>query len=84
MVARELQNRLQAMRKEIGLAYDDRIEVAIVAGATFVAEVTPFVATLQEETLARRLELGDVAIAGSEEREVEIEGERVVIRMKRA
>ncbi|MFI5297406.1 MAG: class I tRNA ligase family protein [Polyangiales bacterium] len=84
MLARELQNRLQAMRKEIGLAYADRIEVAVVAGATFLAEVAPFASTLKEETLAVRFELGDVEIAACEVREVEVEGERVVLRMRRA
>ncbi|MFN0059315.1 MAG: isoleucine--tRNA ligase [Planctomycetota bacterium] len=76
-VARELVHHVQSARKELGLRYEQRIELAIAGGAAVAAAVLRFKAYIAGETLATRL--GSVPIAGSEPRAVDLDGEATQI-----
>jgi isoleucyl-tRNA synthetase len=85
-VARELQNRLQAMRKEMALGYEDRITVALNGSAALLAMLAPFIETVKAEVLAVAFELGDggTAMRDAHVTEVDLEGEGATLRMARA
>ncbi len=81
-LARELQNRLQAIRKDLGLGYEDRITVSVVGPASVIDAVRPHAAKIAHEVLCAKLELAltgasEAAVEGA--RDVEIEGETLRI-----
>ncbi len=80
-LARELQNRLQGIRKELGLAYEDRIAVSVVGPASVIDALRPYAAKIAREVLSSSLELATSAErpAAADAREVEIEGETLRI-----
>lgn len=81
--ARELQNRVQTMRKEMQLEYVDRIKIAIL-GSDHVKRIVE--ATRDElcaEVLAVELSTAS-APPGATSREVDVEGESVTIAIARA
>ncbi|HXX69702.1 MAG TPA: isoleucine--tRNA ligase [Polyangiaceae bacterium] len=80
---RELQNRIQGMRKETGLEYTDRIRLGIVGGPRVCDIVQRYGRSLAEEVLA--IEVSSESLpAGAHARDAEIEGEAVRIGISRA
>ena len=85
---RELLNRVQTMRKEMGLEYTDRIRVSVTGSSRVRAVVEKYRAMLSEEALAVEIStlgrgaggaLGD----GAELRQVDVEGDAVVLAIAR-
>jgi isoleucyl-tRNA synthetase len=82
--AREVKNRIQAMRKEAGFAVDDRIQVLVRAPLEFSQDLAAHADYLKRETLAVRFETGPDADFGPElERTWEIDGQAVAIGIRR-
>jgi len=82
--AREVKNRIQAMRKEAGFAVDDRIAVAVRAPAGLREDLQVHADYLQRETLAVRLDLAPSPDFAPEiERTWDIDGHTVAIGIRR-
>ncbi len=82
---RELQNRVQTLRKEMGLEYADRIRVRVDGSERVDRIVGTHRETLASEVLAVELSFGAAATPmGGEVRELDIEGEKVVLEVARA
>jgi len=80
--ARELQSRVQAMRKEMSLDFTDRIALAIL-GSDRVAKIVEATRDeLASEVLAVTISTTE-APAGSTSRDVDVEGEKVTIAIAR-
>ncbi|MCC6646741.1 MAG: class I tRNA ligase family protein [Polyangiaceae bacterium] len=79
-LAREIQSRLSAARKEQGLSFTDRVLVRIGGSARVRAVVDRHAASLQEAVLATALTTCDDVVGAS----FEIDGEAVVLDVKRA
>jgi isoleucyl-tRNA synthetase len=81
---RELQNRLQNVRKEMGLEYTDRIRVALYGTERVVALVRAHEGALRAELLADIIDANvGVSPHAAEFREIEVEGERIYIAVLR-
>jgi len=78
---RELQNRLQAARKEMSLDYADRISVRIEAGERLTRVAQEHKAELSSSVLASDISFGRVE---KDPRRVEIEGEEISLGVSRA
>ncbi|MGD0528651.1 MAG: isoleucine--tRNA ligase [Polyangiaceae bacterium] len=81
---RELLNRIQTMRKEMGLEYADRIRVRIDGSERVRRIVGAHEATLAREVLAVAVAFGPATAMGGEVRELDVEGEAVVLEVARA
>jgi isoleucyl-tRNA synthetase len=81
--AREVVNRLQRLRKEAGYEYTTRIHLGIDGDRVAIEALRPHVAFIEEETLARHLELGARAPGADREQELEIDGSRLVLGVRR-
>jgi isoleucyl-tRNA synthetase len=79
-LARELLNRVQTMRKESGLAYDDRIDLAIEGPAELVAAARAHREIIVENALCTRIEFE----AREGAREIEVEGMIAKIALRKA
>ncbi len=79
-LAREIQSRLSAARKEQGLSFTDRVHVRIGGSPRARAVVERFASSLGEAVLATTLSTGD-DVEGAR---LEIDGEAVVLDVKRA
>jgi isoleucyl-tRNA synthetase len=86
--ARELLNRLQTIRKELGLAYDDRVRVNVTGPRDLVDALSkPALKTLvMEATLCRELRFGiegdtNPTGVGGHPREIEIDGQPLTVTM---
>ena len=85
-LAREVVNRVQRLRKEAGYEYTTRIELSIAGAEDVVAATRAFSGFVEGETLARRMVLGGAGAVLDEpdlQREVDIEGRRVTIALRR-
>jgi len=84
-LAREVVNRVQRLRKEAGYEYTTRIELSVAGAEDVVAATRAFQGFVEGETLARRMVLGaDAALDEPDlQREVDIEGRRVTIALRR-
>jgi isoleucyl-tRNA synthetase len=82
-LARELVNRVQRLRKEVGYEYTTRIELSVAGADDVVAAVSAFQGFVAGETLARRIVLGAVLEEADVTREVDIEARRVTIALRR-
>src|SRR5256885_11071941 len=84
-LAREVVNRVQRLRKEAGYEYTTRIELSVTGAAEVVAATRAFQGFVEGETLARRMMLGEGAELDEPDlqREVDIEGRRVTIALRR-
>ncbi|HEX3345869.1 MAG TPA: DUF5915 domain-containing protein, partial [Polyangiaceae bacterium] len=78
---RELQNRIQTMRKEMGLEYADRIRVRLAGSERVQRIVVAHRDALASEVLA--VEVGFGSPIGGEVRELDVEGETVVLEVAR-
>ncbi|MDP9001875.1 MAG: isoleucine--tRNA ligase [Myxococcota bacterium] len=83
---RELVNRVQTMRKEMGLEYTDRIRLSIQGGARICALVDTYRGVLANEVLAVDVSTGiPLGTPGGDEiQEIDLEGEQVCIGVTRA
>ena len=82
-LAREVVNRVQRLRKDAGYDYTTRIELSVTGAADVVAAAGAFQHFVEGETLARRTVLGGVLEEADVTREVDIEGRRVTIALRR-
>jgi isoleucyl-tRNA synthetase len=82
-LAREVVNRVQRLRKEAGYEYTTRIELSVAGAEDVVAATRAFQGFIEGETLARRIVLGDVLDGPDLQREVDIEGRRTTIALRR-
>jgi isoleucyl-tRNA synthetase len=80
---REIQSRVQAMRKEIGLEYTDRIRLAVLGAERVSRVVNAYRAALAIEVLAVEISTTQ-AFPSSAIREVDVEGETVRLGITRA
>jgi isoleucyl-tRNA synthetase len=81
--AREVVNRVQRLRKEAGYQYTTRIHLWIDGGAAALDALRPHGDFIQEETLARSLELGARASGPDGEHQLEMDGLGVVLGVRR-
>jgi isoleucyl-tRNA synthetase len=81
--AREVVNRVQRLRKEAGYAYTTRIHLWIDGGAAALEALRPHGEFIQEETLARSLELGARASGPDGEQRLDMDGLGVVLGVRR-
>src|SRR5437016_6020589 len=82
-LARELVNRVQRLRKDAGYQYTTRIELSVAGPDDVVAAVATFQSYVEGETLARKTVLGAVLDEAAVTSEVDIEGRRVIIALRR-
>ena len=84
-LAREVVNRVQRLRKEAGYEYTTRIELSVAGAEDVVAATRAFSGFVEGETLARRMVLGGAGGVDEPDlqREVDIEGRRVTIALRR-
>ena len=82
-LAREVVNRVQRLRKDADFEYTTRIDLSVSGAPEVVAAVGAFQDYVMGETLARRLELGDLIDDADITREVDIEGRAVTIGLRR-
>ena len=84
-LAREVVNRVQRLRKEAGYEYTTRIELSIAGAEDVVAATRAFQGLVEGEVLARRMLLGADAVLDEPDlqRDVDIEGRRVTIALRR-
>src|SRR6266478_2208805 len=84
-LAREVVNRVQRLRKEAGYEYTTRIELSVAGAEDVVAATRAFSGFVEGETLARRMLLGEGAELDEPDlqRDVDIEGRRVTIGLRR-
>ncbi len=77
---RELQSRVQAMRKDMGLEFTDRIALGLSGGPRLSGVLAKYKDDLAREVLATSIEPSHAG----DEREVDVEGEAVKMSMLRA
>ncbi len=77
---RELQSRVQAMRKDMGLEFTDRIVLGLSGGPRLSGVLAKYRDDLAREVLATAIEPSH----SGDEREVDVEGESVRLSMMRA
>jgi len=82
-IAREVVNRVQRLRKEAGYEYTTRIHLWIDGDRAAIEALPPHATFIEEETLARCLELGARALAPDREQELAIDGMKVVLGVRR-
>jgi isoleucyl-tRNA synthetase len=82
-LAREIQTRVQTVRKEMALEYTDRIKVTVQGSERVARVVTRDAERLKAEVLADEVSTGSPP-DGAPEHVVDVEGERVVIAVVRA
>jgi isoleucyl-tRNA synthetase len=81
-LVRELQYRIQSLRKDVGLEYTDRIHVYLVASERVTRIVKEHAEALSAEVLATGISFGP-ASEGAEVRDVDVEGETVRVGIAR-
>jgi isoleucyl-tRNA synthetase len=82
-LAREVVNRVQRLRKEAGYEFTARIELSMAGAADVIAAAAAYQGFIEGETLAKRTVLGSVLPGADVTREVDIEGRRVTIAVRR-
>src|SRR5204862_6415638 len=81
--AREVVNRVPRLRQEAGYEYTTRIELSITGAEDVVAATRAFQGFVEGETLARRMVLGAALDEPDLQRDVDIEGRRTTIALRR-
>jgi isoleucyl-tRNA synthetase len=82
-MAREVVHRVQRLRKEAGYAYNARIELGVTGDADVVAAVAAYQAYVEGETLTRRLVLGGAFDPVDAKQDVDIDGRRITVSVRR-
>ena len=80
---REIQSRVQAMRKELAFEYTDRIRLSVIGSERVCGVVETYKELLAAEVLASDISTTDF-LPGAEVREVDAEGESVRLGISRA
>ena len=81
---RECLSRIQSVRKEMGLAFTDRMRVAVDGSERIQRVCTEAKARIGKEVLASELSIGEAAFEAEVTKECELDGEKLVIRIRRA
>jgi isoleucyl-tRNA synthetase len=81
-LANEILNRIQAARKNAGLAVVDRVHLELSGSDAVRAAARKFEATLREEALATRLDVLDAAPSGAQT--VDVDGESLSLVLRKA
>ncbi|HVP27967.1 MAG TPA: class I tRNA ligase family protein, partial [Myxococcota bacterium] len=76
---REVLSRVQTLRKDLDLEYTGRIRLTLAGAPHLIAAVRPRTETLARETLALDVALDAEPVAGAHRRELEIDGEGLVV-----
>jgi isoleucyl-tRNA synthetase len=82
-LAREVVNRVQRLRKEAGYDYTTRIELSVAGAEDVVAATRAFQGFVEGEVLARRMVLDAALDEPDLQRDVDIEGRRVTLGLRR-
>jgi isoleucyl-tRNA synthetase len=82
-LAREVVNRVQRLRKEADYDYTTRIDLSVSGADEVVAAASAFQGYIEGETLARNTVLGTVLGEADITSDVEIEGRRVTLAVRR-
>jgi isoleucyl-tRNA synthetase len=82
-LAREVVNRVQRLRREAGYDYAARIELAVSGDAEVVEAARRHLAFIEGETLTRRTVLGGALDGADVTQDVDIEGRRLTIAVRR-
>jgi isoleucyl-tRNA synthetase len=82
-LARELVNRVQRLRKEAGYDYDTRIELGLSGSDEALAAAETHRTFIARETLARQVEVGSDLPNPDVSEEVNIDGRRVIVSLRR-
>jgi isoleucyl-tRNA synthetase len=82
-LAREVVNRVQRLRKEAGYDYTTRIELSVTGAEDVVAATRAFQGFVEGEVLARRMVLDAALDEPDLQRDVDIEGRRVTLGLRR-
>jgi len=82
-IAREVVHRVQRLRKEAGYAYNARIELGVTGDADVLAAVAAYQGYVEGETLTRRLVLGDALDPADVKQDLDIDGRRVTVSVRR-
>jgi isoleucyl-tRNA synthetase len=82
-LAREVVNRIQRFRKEAGYAYTTRIIFSVSGDPEVEAATTAHRGVIAQETLARRVEIGQTLDPADLRETTEIDGRTVVIALRR-
>src|SRR5204862_6152179 len=82
-LAREVVNRVQRLRKEAGYEFTTRIELSVTGAEDVVSAAAAVQGFIEGETLARKTVLGSILEEADVTREVDIEGRRVTIALRR-
>jgi isoleucyl-tRNA synthetase len=83
-LSREIQSRLQAMRREAGLGFTDRVLVAIEAGERVGKVIERWRGDLTTNVLIDRLDLGAPTFAPDASGEATVDGEAIKVSLRRA
>jgi len=81
---REVLNRVQTFRKELDLEYSGRIRLTLQGAAPLLDAVRPRVSELSRETLAVDVVVGAPPKSGAHVREVNIDGDPLVLGLELA
>ena len=81
--AREVVNRIQRLRKEAGYDYDTRVELSISGNHDVLAAAEANRVYISGETLARRVDINTDLPAADVAEEVDIDGKKIVISLKK-
>jgi isoleucyl-tRNA synthetase len=81
---REVLTRVQTLRKELDLEYTGRIRLSLDGAPRLLAAVRARADLLARETLALDVRVGAAPAAGAERREVDVDGETLVLGLERA
>jgi isoleucyl-tRNA synthetase len=82
---REVLRRLQQLRKQLGLAYTERVDLDLFASPTYLAALQPAAERIRAEVLVDRLRLGpSPAPSGGGLYRFDLEGEPLEVDMRRA
>jgi isoleucyl-tRNA synthetase len=81
--AREVVNRVQRLRKEAGYDYDTRVELSLSGDSEVLRAVDAFRVYISGETLARRIELEKDLSDSDVSEEVDLDGKKIVVSLKR-
>jgi len=82
-LAREVVNRVQRLRKDADFEYTTRIDLSVSGAPDIVRAVEAFQDYVMGETLARRLQLGNLLEDADITREVDIEGRAATLGLRR-
>ena len=82
-LAREIQSRLQAMRKELGLGFTERVVASVVGGERVERVARANAEMLRDNVLIDRLDIGATTFVAAAKVDVSLEGEALMLAVAR-